>query len=61
MLPRYRCSLLAEETDWQRRSTGPRDAFSVGAGLRKLTAKITTGATATACPFESAFSRVWPR
>ena len=33
MLPRYRCSLLAEETDWRiRLYRPPHDAFSVGAG-----------------------------
>ena len=29
MLPRHRCSMLAEKTDWRIRSTGPRDSISV--------------------------------
>jgi hypothetical protein len=34
MLPRHRCSILAEKTDWRIRSTGPQDSFSVVAALR---------------------------
>ena len=30
MLPRYRCSLLLEETDWRLRSTGPQMRFCGG-------------------------------
>jgi hypothetical protein len=29
MLPRHRCSILAEKTDWRIRSTGLQDSFSV--------------------------------
>lgn len=28
MLPRHRCSILVEKTDWRIRSTGPQDSFS---------------------------------
>jgi hypothetical protein len=29
MLPRHRCSILAEKTDWRTRSTGPQDSCRI--------------------------------
>jgi hypothetical protein len=54
MLARYRCSLLAEETDWRLRSTGPHNAFSVVAGPESFPRRHR--AAARACLFESALA-----